>query len=190
MRAIRSIQNAILKSCRRRAASYLLFLLLPLSHSLSAAESAQELADAESSFHFIVTALQVRDEDSLPSGLDIDAADRARFVALLEAAYQDFSRDFNSESAMCRFYRDPENARMTIEERADLSRLYLRELDARLERIVAANVAFREALMQQFGGDVLVNIDAAKQGAVSNQRLPTSRFDEAALISFLDAMCT
>lgn len=148
------------------------------------------MADAEASFHFIVTALQTRGEESLPSGLGIAAADQARFVALLELAYQDFSQDFNSESAMCRFYRDPENGRMTIEERADLSRLYLRDLDARLERIVAANATFKEALTEQFGSELLANIDAAKQGAVSNQRLPTSRFDEAALISFLDAMCS
>jgi len=180
----------MLKSCRCGAASYLLRILLPLSQSLSAAEPAQEIADAEASFHFIVTTLQTRSEDSLPSGLGIDATDHARFVALLEVTYQGFSRDFNSESAMCRFYRDPENARMTIEERADLSRLYLRDLDARLERIVAANAAFKNALVEQFGSELLADINVAKQSAVSNQRLPTSRFDEAALISFLDAMCS
>lgn len=99
------------------------------------------------------------------------------------------SSGFNSESAMCRFYRDPENARMTIEERAELSKLYLRSPEARAEQFETTNREFLLALEARFGADVLQAINATKLESVSNQRLPSSSFDEAATISFLDAMC-
>ena len=155
------------------------------------AKGAEGPNDAEASFHYIVSTLKTfSDTGRLVNNPGIDGADLEHFILLLEQAYQDFSADFNSESAMCRFYRDPENGRMTIEERAEISFSYLRDLDARVERIAAANSNFREELELQFGRIVLENINTTKLKSMSSQRLPASEFDEAATISFLDAMCT
>ncbi len=165
-----------------------MWILFSLSSPLFAAEATQ---DAERSFNYISSTLQTfRGSGRLVDNPGIDGSDLEHFIALLEDAYQRFSKDFNSESAMCRFYRDPENGRMTIEERAELSALYLRSIDARIELFDAANREFREEVLDQFGRIVLDNIDALKVNSVSNQQLPSSTFDEAALISFLDAMCS
>ena len=169
-----------------RAACFALLLLV--SGLLVAAEDA---ADAGASFNYIASTLQTfRGSGRLVNNPGIDGADLEYFIALLEEAYQGFSRDFNSESAMCRFYRDPENGRMTIEDRAQLSYSFLRDPIDRLEKINSANVYFKEAVEDQFGRIVLDNINVTKQNSVSYQQLPPSGFDEAAMINFLDAMCS
>jgi len=169
-----------------RAACFALLLLV--SGLLVAAEDA---ADAGASFNYIASTLQTfHGSGRLVNNPGIDGADLEYFVALLEEAYQGFSRDFNSESAMCRFYRDPENGRMTIKDRAQLSYRFLRDPIDRLEKINSANVYFKEAVEDQFGRIVLDNINVAKQNSVSYQQLPPSDFDEAAMINFLDAMCS
>jgi hypothetical protein len=53
-----------------------------------------------------------------------------------------------------------------------------------------ANADFKEAVEDQFGRIVLENINVVKQNSVSYQQLPPSGFDEAAMINFLDAMCS
>ena len=171
-----------------RARATQLLILMALSPPLYAAEATD---DAQASFNYISSTLQTfRGSGRLVNNPGIDGSDLEHFIALLEDAYQSFSRDFNSESAMCRFYRDPENARMTIEERAELSALYLRSVDARIELFALANREFQDAVLEQFGRIVLDNINALKLNSVSNQRLPSSTFDEAATISFLDTMCS
>ena len=165
-----------------------IFLLTILSPPLIAAEATD---DAQASFNYISSTLQTfRESGRLVNNPGIDGSDLEHFIALLEDAYEGFSKDFNSDSAMCSFYRDPENGRMTIEERAELSFLYLRSIDARIELFDRANREFEEAVIDQFGRIVLENISSIKQDSLSNQRLPSSSFDEAATISFLDAMCT
>ena len=163
-------------------------LLLLVSGLLVAAENA---ADAGASFKYIASTLQTfRGSGRLVNNPGIDGADLEYFIALLEEAYQGFSRDFNSESAMCRFYRDPENGKMTIQDRAQLSYSFLRGPAARLEKINLANADFKEAVEDQFGRIVLDNINVVKQNSVSYQQLPPSGLDEAAMINFLDAMCS
>ena len=163
-------------------------LVLLVSGLLVAAENA---ADAGASFKYIASTLQTfRGSGRLVNNPGIDGADLEYFIALLEEAYQGFSRDFNSESAMCRFYRDPENGKMTIQDRAQLSYSFLRGPAARLEKINLANADFKEAVEDQFGRIVLDNINVVKQNSVSYQQLPPSGLDEAAMINFLDAMCS
>ena len=80
-----------------RAACFALLLLV--SGLLVAAEDA---ADAGASFNYIASTLQTfRGSGRLVNNPGIDGADLEYFIALLEEAYQGFSRDFNSESAMC-----------------------------------------------------------------------------------------
>lgn len=165
-----------------------LLLLSLITPCLFAAEGTD---DAKASFNYISSTLQTyRGNGSLANNPGIEESDLEQFIALLENAYQSFSADFNSDSAMCRFYRDPENGRMTIEERAELSVFYLRSLDSRLELFDRVNREFQEAVVEQFGSIVLDNINATKLNSRSSERLPASTFDEAATIGFLDAMCS
>lgn len=162
--------------------------LLLLSPWLNAADS---IGDAQASFNYISSTLQTfRGSGRLVNNPGIDGSDLEHFIALLDEAQLSFSREFNSESAMCRFYRDPENGRMTIEGRAELSFSFLRDLADRIALYNSANAEFTITVEDQFGRIVLDNINAIKFDSVSNQRLPSSAFDEAATINFLDSMCT
>jgi len=164
------------------------FSLLLLSPSLIAAD---DIADAEASFNYITSTLQTfRSSGRLVNNPGIDGSDLEHFIALLDEAQMRFSNQFNNESAMCSFYRDPENGRMTIEERAELSISFLRDLSERIALYISVNAEFKDAVNDQFGRIVLDNINGVKSESVSNQRLPSSAFDEAATINFLDAMCT
>lgn len=170
----------------RKSVCYLL-LLVCFSPWILAAE---DVADAEASFSYISNTLQTfRSTGRLLNNPGIDDSDLKRFVAQLDESYVRFSSDFNSESAMCRFYRDPENGRMTIEERAELSFRFLRGIDARVALFLAANVEFKNSVEERFGRIVLDNINKRKLESLSNQWLPSSAFDEAAKINFLDSMC-
>lgn len=162
--------------------------LLFLSGWLSAADG---IEDAQASFTYISSTLQTfRGSGRLINNPGIDGSDLEFFIALLDESYLNFSREFNSESAMCRFYRDPENGRMTIEERAELSLSFLRDLADRITLYISTNAEFKDNVDDQFGRIVLDNINVIKVESVSNQRLPSSAFDEAATINFLDSMCT
>ena len=88
---------------------------------------------------------------------------------------------------MCRFYRDPDNGRMTIEERAEISFSLLRELPDRIERYITVDEDFQNELADEFGTFLLDNINQIKIDSLSNQQLPLSEFDEAAVISFIDS---
>ena len=79
--------------------------------------------------------------------------------------------------------------RMTIEEKAELSFSFLRSLEDRIARYIKIDAEFQDMVVQEFGSFVMRNIDEAKVTAVSNQRLPSTDFDEAAVISFIDTMC-
>ncbi|PCI74983.1 MAG: hypothetical protein COB20_13980 [SAR86 cluster bacterium] len=163
-------------------------VLTCLSPVLNAADG---IEDAEASFNYISSTLQTfRGSGRLVNNPGIDGSDLEYFIALLDGARLSFSGAFNSESAMCRFYRDPENGRMTIEERAELSFSFLRDLADRITLYISANAEFKQSVEDQFGRIVLDDINEIKLESVSNQRLPASAFDEAATINFLDSMCT
>lgn len=151
----------------------------------------ESIASAESSFKYIANTLDTfRGTGRLVNNPGIDGADLEPFIEYLQDFYQQFSQSFNSDSAMCRFYRDPENGRMTIAERAELSFSYLRALEARVDRFVSIDEEFQDVLEEQFGSILLRNITALKVDSISNQQLPASDFDEAAMIGFLDTMCS
>ena len=153
--------------------------------------AANSIEDSQASFDYISSTLQTfRDSGRLVNNPGIDGSDLEYFIALLDDSHMSFSRQFNNESAMCTFYRDPKNSRMTIQERAELSFSFLRDLADRITLYISVNVEFKDSVEDQFGRIVLDNINVIKLDAVSNQRLPSSAFDEAATINFLDSMCT
>ena len=157
----------------------------------TAADSGASISGAEASFRYIASTLRrFRDSGRLVNNPGIDGADLEEYFSLLRDFYTRFSRDFGADSAMCQFYTDPENSRMTIEDRAELGFSFMLELDDRLARYIQVDRDFQAAVEREFGSILLANINAAKGDAVSNQRLPTSEFDEAARINFADTACS
>ena len=152
---------------------------------------AQEATNsAESTFKYLANTLQVyRTTGRIAVNLGLDGADYEHFLEIIETAYQTFSKDFSSESAMCKFYLDPENFRMTIEERAELSFSFLGDLELKAEQYAQIDEDFLNLIEREFGTILQEDLIAAKQQAVSNQRLPSSGFDEAAVINFADTAC-
>ena len=145
---------------------------------------------AESTFKYLANTLQVyRTTGRIAVGLGLDGADYEHFLAIVEGAYEEFSRDFSSDSAMCQFYLDPENFRMTIEGRAELSFSFLGDLDVQATRYRQIDDDFLNLIEREFGTILLEDLLAAKAQAVSNHRLPSSSFDEAAVINFADTAC-
>tara|TARA_B100000029_G_scaffold249710_1_gene246645 strand:- start:249 stop:668 length:420 start_codon:yes stop_codon:yes gene_type:complete len=130
-----------------------------------------------------------RETGRLVNNPGVDGSDLEAFIELLDFYYDQFSSGFNSDSAMCRFYRDPDNGRMTIEERAEISFSLLRELPDRIERYITVDEDFQNELADEFGTFLLDNINQIKIASLSNQQLPSSEFDEAAVISFIDSAC-
>ena len=124
-----------------------------------------------------------RDTGRLVNNPGVDGSDLEAFIELLDFYYEQFSSGFNSDSAMCRFYRDPDNGRMTIEERAEISFSLLRELPDRIERYITVDEDFQNELADEFGTFLLDNINQIKIDSLSNQQLPLSEFDEEAVIS-------
>jgi len=130
-----------------------------------------------------------RETGRLVNNPGVDGSDLEAFIELLDFYYEQFSSGFNSDSAMCRFYRDPDNGRMAIEERAEISFSLLRELPDRIERYITVDEDFQNELADEFGTFLLDNINQIKIASLSNQQLPSSEFDEAAVISFIDSAC-
>ena len=90
---------------------------------------------------------------------------------------------------MCQFYMDPENGRIEIEEKARLSFSFLPELEDRVNYYLVVDREFQENLETEFGSLLQANVNQQKLSSRSNQRLPSSEFDEAAVINFLDSAC-
>lgn len=148
------------------------------------------IESAEQSFRYITSTLQTfRNTGRLVNNPGIDGADLEAFIDLLDFYQQQFSSGFNRDSAMCQFYLDPENGRMTIEERAEISFSLLRDLDDRIARYVSVDEEFQNEIADEFGTFLLDNINEQKTESVANQQLPASQFDEAAMISFIDSAC-
>lgn len=174
-------------------------LVLLLGWTLFAASSVESadadiegsnISSAEQSFLYVASTLQkFNNTGRLVNNPGIDGSDLEHFIQLLEDHYQIFSSDFNSNSAMCSFYRDPENSRMTIEDRAEISFSLLSALDDRIGRYIEINEDFENEMEKEFGSIVLEAVNEVKTSAEFNHRLPSSNFDEAAVINFLDAAC-
>lgn len=172
----------------RNLAKFLVSLLIAIHSSWAIGQS--NLESAETSFKYIANTLQTfRTTGRLVNNPGIDGADLEAYIALLDTFYEEFSRGFTGNSAMCQFYFDPENGIMTIEEKAELSFSFLRSLEDRIKRYIAIDHEFQAMVEQEFGSYLMRNINDAKVTAVSNQRLPSTEFDEAAVISFIDTMC-
>ena len=149
-----------------------------------------EITDAEQTYSYISSTLNTfRTTGRLVNNPGIDGSDLEAFLDLLDNYFGQFSSEFNSESNVCEFYRDPENNKMAIEERAAISFSFLRDLEERVDHYITVNEDFLEQLAEEFGTFVLDNINELKENSSSYQRLPSSLFDEAAVISFLDSNC-
>ncbi len=169
----------------------MLGFLLVISTLLPATGRTQsDLTGAETSFLYIASTLQsFRNTGRLVNNPGIDGADLEAFLDLLEMYYQEFTNNFGSNSAMCRFYMDPENGRMEIEEKARLSFSFLPELEDRIKYYLVVDSQFQENLETEFGSILQANVNQQKLSSRSNQRLPSSEFEEAAVINFLDSAC-
>ena len=169
--------------------SSLLLIVFPLFVNSSEAQLA--IKDAEQSFNYVSNTLNTfKSTGRLVNNPGIDGSDLEAFIVLLEYYYDEFSRDFNRDSLMCEFYRDPENSRMTIEEKAEISFSFLSSLENRIDQYIAVNEDFQDQLADEFGTILLDNVNEIKTESTSNLRLPTLVFDEAAVISFIDSSCT
>lgn len=180
--------NPIQHSRRRSRLPCLLILgvqlWLPVSHAQS------ELASAEDSFKYIANTLQTFNRTGrLANNPGVDGADLEHYLELLRAYYAQFLRDFGPESAMCRFYRDPQNGHMTIEDRAELSFSMLQGLAERNARYIAVDQEFQAEMEDHFGSILLEAINVAKAAASSNRRLPSENFEQSVMINFLDTTC-
>ena len=162
-----------------------------LSFLIANASSAQStIAGAEASFSYIASTLQsFRNTGRLVNNPGIDGADLEAFIDLLDYYYDQFSSGFKRYCPMCQFYMDPENGRMTIEDRAGLSFSFLRDLDDRVELYLSVDEEFQNQVVDEFGSFLLNNINEDKLLSSNSQRLPSSDFDEAAIISFIDSVC-
>ena len=150
----------------------------------------EDIASAESSFRYLATTLHTfRTTGRFVNNPGIDGSELEIYIALLATYYEAFSRNFDRDSALCRFYMDPENGRMTIEDRAELSFSLLPDVDDRNARYLTLDREFQESIEEEFGSLLLTRIVLAKADVVSNQRLPTSEFDEADRINFIDNAC-
>ena len=164
-----------------------LTLLLVYSNSCLAQVG---VSDAEQTFAYISSTLNTfKTTGRLVNNPGIDGSDLESFIDLLEYYFAEFSDDFNAESAMCGYYLNPENSRMAIEEKAQISFSFLNSLEARIEKFLAVNEDFQEELAEDFGTFLLDNVNELKPQSVSQLRLPSSLFDEAAAINFLDSSC-
>ena len=147
--------------------------------------------DAEQSFSYISSTLNAfQATGRLVNNPGIDGSDLEAYLDLLRYYYDEFSRDFNRDSSMCDFYRDPENNRMTIEEKAEISFSFLSDLDDRVDHYVVVNEAFQNELAEEFGTFLLENVTELKAESKANHGLPASMLDEADMISFIDSACT
>ena len=93
-------------------------LTLVLFH-LNSGLAQTEISDAEQTFVYISSTLNIfKTTGRLVNNPGIDGSDLESFIELLEYYSEEFSKEFNADSAMCGYYLNPENSRMTIEEKA------------------------------------------------------------------------
>ncbi len=167
----------------------LAFMILPLCANVGNAQSA--VNDAEQSFNYISSTLNAfQASGRLVNNPGIDGSDLEAYLDLLRYYYDEFSRDFNRDSPMCDFYRDPDNSRMTIEKKAEISFNILSDLDKRVDHYIVTNDSFQNQLADEFGTFLLDNVVELKAQSTTSHGLPASVVDEAGMISFVDSACT
>lgn len=165
-------------------------IVIALQSLVPAVHAQSELASAEASFRYIANTMQTfRRTGRLANNPGVDGADLEHYLELMQTFYDEFRRDFGPDSAMCTFYRNPENGRMTIEDRAELSFSMLRTLTERNARYIAIDKEFQSELEDHFGSRLLEAINVAKVTTTSNQRLPSANFEQSVIINFLDTSC-
>lgn len=175
---------------KTKNAGMLCALLVSLQYLLPVTYAQSELASAEASFQYIANTLQTfRRTGRLANNPGVDGSDMEHYLELLQIWYEEFRRDFGPDSAMCTFYLSPENGRMTIEERAELSFGMLRNLTERNARYIAVDIEFQSEVEEHFGSRLLEAINVAKVSITSNRRLPSANFEQSVIINFLDTSC-
>lgn len=169
----------------------LLFVLVFSQAAQSQPQSTRSTVDTvEQTFLYIKSTLDTfRNTGRLVNNPGIDGADLEIFIDFLTEFESIFSIEFLPTSAMCNYYLDSENSRMTIEERAEIAFSFLSGIEIRIDRYSKAAEEFDEMIEIEFGQLVLEQIEEIKTRSSSHQRLPSSQFDEAAVISFLDSAC-
>ena len=165
--------------------------LLLSSSSANSQSAPVAVESAQHSFNYIISTLNTfHSTGRLVNNPGIDGADLEAFIDVLDAYREEFSFGFNLDSAMCQFYLNPENGRMTLEEKTDIAFSFLANLKSRLERYVGVDRDFQQTLKNEFGSLILSQIQRQSVTAVSNQQLPASSFGEAAVIGFVDSACS
>jgi len=166
-------------------------LLLLLSSSANSQSVPAAIESAQRSFNYIISTLNTfHSTGRLVNNPGIDGADLEAFIDVLDAYREEFSVGFNLDSAMCQFYLNPENGRMTLEKKVEIAFSFLANLKNRLDRYVGVDRDFQQTLKNEFGGLILDQIQRQRIKAISNQQLPTSSFGEAAVIGFIDSACS
>ncbi len=164
------------------------FVCLWLFASLS---FAQTIGSADNSFAYIKSTLDTfNGTGRLVKNPGIDGADLEAFIAVLNEFDGAFREEFSQTSAMCRFYLDPNNARLTIQERAEIAFSTLSDVERRGAMFKRLAQEFAAKIQEEFGRLVLENIQEFEKTAVSYLQLPSSDFDEAAQIAFIDGACS
>jgi hypothetical protein len=158
---------------------------------LMSSSAAQSIEDAQKSFAYIKSTLDTfNGSGRLVNNPGIDGADLEAFILVLNEFDLAFRTEFSSDSPLCTFYLDPNNARLTIEERAAIAFSTLSSVARRVDRFKRVAQEFAERIQSEFGSIVLGKIETLEETAVSYLQLPSSNLDEAAQISFIDAACT
>lgn len=166
-------------------------LLMLVVQSGQAATEEEAIASAEASFKFIASSLQhFQRSGQIDSVLGLDGSEYEDFLALMRSSYGEFKQGFERGSALCRFYLDPENGRIEIEERANMGMQYLPALSARLQRYREVDARFQEMLVNSFGGGLLNRIQNLKYQATSYEYLPSWDLNAAEAIQFADTACS
>jgi hypothetical protein len=162
-----------------------------LSSPANSQSTQAAIESARQSFAYITSTLNVFNSTGrLVNNPGIDGADLEAFIDVLDTYREQFSSSFNLDSAMCQFYLDSANARMSLEQKAEIAFSFLSDLTDRLDRFEGIDADFQETLESEFGSLILEQIKRQKLTVVSNQQLPTSGFGEAAVIAFIDSACS
>ncbi|MFT4888824.1 MAG: hypothetical protein ACI8V0_003063 [Pseudohongiellaceae bacterium] len=166
-------------------------LVLLLSSPANSQSTQAAIESARHSFAYITSTLNAFNSTGrLVNNPGIDGADLEAFIDVLNVYREQFSSSFNLDSAMCQFYLDSANARMSLEEKAEIAFSFLADLTNRLDRFDGIDADFQKTLESEFGSLILEQIKRQKLTVVSNQQLPTSDFGEAAVITFIDSACS
>lgn len=152
---------------------------------------AEEAADGiEASYKFIAGSLQqYRRDGRLPVDFGLSQEQQVRLVSLMQVAYAGFRRGLEVDGRFCRFYLDPQNGRIELEERALLAMNYLPSVTARMEHYRATELGFQQQVREIFGAGLLEVIESRKHEVGSYEYLPVLELDGAESVHLADTFC-